>query len=122
MFRSTLNTLSLFGSVGTLVCCALPTLFVALGMGAAVAGVVSVAPQLVWLSEHKGYLFIGCGLMLAFSGWLQWRARFEACPIDPKLAKACKDARSWSRWVYWVAVALFLVGVFFAYVGPWILF
>jgi hypothetical protein len=120
--RKLLNTLSLFGSVGTLFCCALPTLFVALGMGATVAGMVSAVPQMVWLSERKGYLFVACGLMLAFSGWLQWRARNEPCPIDPKLAAACKDARGWSLWVYWISVALFAVGVFFAYVGPYILF
>lgn len=120
--RKILNTLSLFGSVGTLFCCALPTLFVALGMGATVAGLVSSVPQMVWLSERKGYLFVGCGLMLAFSGWLQWRARNEPCPIDPKLAAACRDARGWSFWVYWISVSLFGVGVFFAYVGPYILF
>lgn len=122
ILKKALNAFALFGSVGTLLCCALPTLFVALGMGAAVAGAVSAVPQLVWLSERKGPLFLGCGLLLAISGWLQWRARKEACPIDPKLAEACRDARGFSSWVYWASLGLFLVGVFFAYLGPMILF
>lgn len=122
MIRRLLGFFSLFGSLGTLLCCALPTLFVALGMGATVAGAVSAFPQLVWLSERKAYLFVVCGLMLALAGWLQWRARFDACPIDPVQAQACRTARGFSFWVYWLAVVLFVVGVFFAYVGPWILF
>ncbi len=115
-------SLSLFTSLGTLLCCALPTLFVVLGMGAVVAGAVTAFPQLVWLSERKSYLFAGAGLLLALAGWLQWRARMEACPIDPALAEACRDARGWSFWVYWVSVGVYLVGLFFAYVGPWLLF
>ena len=38
---------ALFTSFGTLICFALPALFVALGMGAAVAGIVSAVPQLI---------------------------------------------------------------------------
>jgi hypothetical protein len=114
--------LSLFGSLSTLLCCALPTLLVALGMGATVAGAVTAFPQLVWLSERKDFVFAVCGLMLAAAGWLQWRARAVACPMDPKLAAACQEARGWSFWVYWVSVGLFGVGLFFAYIGPRILF
>lgn len=113
---------SLFGSLGTLLCCALPTLFVALGMGATVASAVSAVPQLVWLSERKAYLFTFCALSLALSGWLQWRARNEPCPIDPVKADACKTARRWNLWIYSISLGIFLVGVFFAYIGPWILF
>jgi hypothetical protein len=122
MYRKALNTLALFGSAGTLVCCALPALLVALGMGATVAGLVSALPQLVWLSEKKDFLFAGCALMLGLSGWLQWRARSLTCPADRKLAAACQDARGWSLWVYWISVGLFLVGLTVAYILPWILF
>ena len=53
-------TLSLFASAGTLVCCALPALFVTLGAGAALAGLVGEFPQLVWLSTYKLYLPPSC--------------------------------------------------------------
>lgn len=120
--RPFLNYLALFGSTGTLLCCALPTLFVALGLGAVVSGVITAFPQLVWLSEHKIYVFLFSGLLLVLSGWAQWQARNAPCPLDPELAKACTSARRFSLWVYGISVAIFMVGVFFAYLGPLILF
>jgi len=45
--------LSLFTSTGTLLCCALPALLVALGSGAALSSLVAVVPGLVWVSEYK---------------------------------------------------------------------
>jgi len=45
--------LSLFTSMGTLLCCALPSLLVLVGLGATVASVLSAAPWLVTLSGHK---------------------------------------------------------------------
>jgi len=55
--KGLLAFLSLFTSLGTLLCCALPALFVAIGMGAAFAGLVGAVPQIVWLSEKKLWLF-----------------------------------------------------------------
>lgn len=118
MIRRLVQTLSLFGSLGTLLCCALPALLVSIGMGATVAGLVSAVPQLVWLSERKGPLFLGSGLMLALAGWLQWRARNEPCPIDPVVAANCAQTRRWSLAVYWVSLGIYGVGVFMAYVAP----
>jgi hypothetical protein len=120
--KKLLSFFALFGSVGTLFCCALPTLFVAIGMGATVAGLVSAVPQLVWLSERKAYLFGFCAVMLVFSGWMQWRARFEPCPLDPDLARACTSSRVWSLRIYIFTLVIFLTGLFFAYLGPLLFF
>lgn len=120
--KKLLSTLTLFGSLSTLLCCALPALLVSLGLGATVAGLVTAVPQLVWLSERKDALFLFCGLMLAAAGVLQWRARRLACPIDPKLADACRDTRGWSGWVYGLSLVLFLVGVFISYLAPRLFF
>jgi hypothetical protein len=73
------SVLSLLASSGTLVCCALPALLVALGAGAVLSSLVSAVPQLVWLSEHKEALFGFAGLMLTASGWLQWRSGPAQC-------------------------------------------
>lgn len=110
--------ISLFASTGTLLCCALPALFVTLGMGAAFAGLTSSFPQLIWLSSHKTGLFIFAAVMLVLSGYLQFRARDLDCPIDPKLAEACKQTRGWSFWIYWISVGIFLIGAFFAFIAP----
>ena len=112
--------LSLFASSGTLVCCAMPALLVALGAGAALSTLVSVVPQLVWVSEHKGVVFIVAALMLTAAGAVQWRNRTAPCPIDPTLREACLRTRTLSLWVYLLSVALFAVGGVFAFVLPWL--
>ena len=118
--RSSLVTslLSLFASSSTLICCALPALLVALGAGAALSGLVSAFPQIVWLSEHKVALFVFAGLMLAASGAMQWVNRQAPCPIDPRLRDACLRTRKVSRRVYGASVGLYLVGGFFAFLLP----
>ena len=110
--------LSIFTSAGTLVCCALPAALVAIGAGATLASLVGAVPQLVWLSERKVGLFAVAGVMLAAAGWFQHRARFAPCPADPGLAAECERARRVSLRVYWVSVAIFAVGFFFAFVAP----
>ena len=109
---------SLLASSGTLVCCALPALLVALGAGAVLSSLVSAVPQLVWLSEHKEGLFIAAGLMLIASGWLQWRNRTAPCPTEPALRSACLRTRKASARVYGVSVLIYLVGGWFAFVQP----
>jgi hypothetical protein len=110
--------LSLFTSGGTLLCCALPALLVALGAGAALSSLVSAIPQLVWFSLHKTEIFLLAGVMLAVSGWMQWRARSLPCPLDPVLAAACAGTRKMSLRLYLLSVAIFLTGGFFAFVAP----
>lgn len=113
-----LHFFALFGSLSTLLCCALPALLVALGLGATVAGMVSAVPQLVWLSERKDALFLGCALLLALAGWLRWRSRNDPCPLDPGLAAACGRARRWGGVVYWLSVGIFFLGFVVAYALP----
>lgn len=110
--------LSLAASGGTVLCCALPALLVSLGLGAALAGLVSAAPALVWVSEYKGPVFTLAAALLAAAGSLQWKLRTAPCPIDPVLRQACLKTRRWSRWVWVAAVALFGLGAFFAFVAP----
>lgn len=109
---------SLFATSGTLVCCAIPAMLVALGAGAALSSLVSVFPQVVWLSEHKLGLFLFAGLMMGASGVLQWRNRTAPCPTDPALRQACMRTRKVATVVYGVSVAFYLVGGWFAFVMP----
>jgi hypothetical protein len=111
---------SLFATSSTLVCCAIPALLVALGAGAALSSLVSVFPQVVWLSEHKEGLFLFAGLAMAGSGWLQWRNRSAPCPVDPKLRDACLKTRKVSFRVYLASVSFYLVGGWFAFIQPWL--
>ena len=80
--------LTLFASTGTLVCCALPILFVSLGLGATVAAITSTSPFLLSLAMHKAWVFAGSGLMLLVSGWLLSRPG-RAWRSDPELGRLC---------------------------------
>jgi len=116
-----LSLLTLFTSGGTLICCALPALFVSLGAGAVMASVVSSVPQIVWFSEHKLGVFIFAGVMLSISGFLQWQARSLPCPSDKELAELCNKTRINSLRVYFFSVSVFLIGGFMAFVAPWLI-
>lgn len=108
--------LSLFASSSTIVCCALPALFVLLGAGASFAGLVSTFPQLIWLSEHKILFFGFGGIMLILAGAIQWQSRKTACPVDDILTQgACRETKNWSLWVYFTSVGLYLIGAGFAF-------
>jgi hypothetical protein len=112
------SLLALFTSSGTLICCALPALLVAVGAGAALSSLIATVPQLVWFSEHKTAVFVAATIMLAASGVLQWRARLLPCPADPALAQACQQMRRNSLRVYCLSVGIFSVGGFFAFIAP----
>jgi len=116
-----LSLLSLFTSGGTLICCALPALFVSLGAGAVMASVVTSVPQIVWFSEHKLSVFIFAGVMLSISGLLQWQARSLPCPSDKELAELCNKTRVNSLRIYIFSVSVFLIGGFMAFVAPWLI-
>jgi hypothetical protein len=60
-----LSYLSLFTSLGTLLCCALPSLLVLLGLGATVASFLSAVPWLVTLARHKVWVFTVSGALIA---------------------------------------------------------
>ena len=114
-----LAALALLASSGTLLCCVLPAVMVALGAGAALAGVVAAVPQLVWLSEHKALVFGIAGVLLVVAGVVLWRARRLPCPVDAEQARACMRLRKWSALLYATALFAFALGATFAFVLPW---
>ncbi|MES2511793.1 MAG: hypothetical protein V4625_17855 [Pseudomonadota bacterium] len=109
---------SLFASSGTLLCCALPALLVAIGAGAAVSSLVAIVPGLVWVSEYKEVVFGFAGVMLAISGVMQWHARFAPCPLDPQLRDVCLRTRKLSFRIYLSSLLIYLAGGWVAFVQP----
>jgi hypothetical protein len=109
---------TLLASSSTLICCALPALLVALGAGAALSSLVSAVPQIVWISEHKEWVF-GIATALMIVSWtMMWRNRHAPCPVNPKLRDACLRTRKFSARIYWVSVALLAIGGWFAFIQP----
>jgi hypothetical protein len=109
---------ALLASSATLVCCVLPAILVAIGAGAALAGLITAVPQLIWLSEHKPWVFGIAGALLAISGAALWIGRRAPCPADPKLARSCRRLRRISAVIYAIALLSFAVGAGFAFVLP----
>lgn len=108
---------SLFTSFSTLLCCALPSLLVAIGMGAVLAGIVSDFPLLVALSKYKNWTFLAAGIMIGFNFWLFYgRKRSQACEIDENGKEtACDTAARWSKVILWISASIYLAGLFMAY-------
>lgn len=107
---------ALAAALGSLLCCALPSLSVLLGMGTTVAAVVSAAPGLVSLSRHKTWVFLAAGLLVAGSrlylsyGVPRLTAEGASCP---------GSVGRWTRGIWWASAVLYGVGGFVAFVlGP----
>ena len=109
---------ALLASAATLICCVLPAVLVALGAGAALAGLVTAFPQLIWLSEHKTWVFSAAGILLGISGISLRVSRDAPCPTDPVSAASCQRLRRLSIRVYLLATSSFALGTFFAFVLP----
>src|SRR3954467_4414747 len=96
-----LGYVSLFTSFGTLLCCALPSLLVLVGLGATVASVLSSVPWLVTLSRHKDWVFGLSGVLIAGNFLYVYAiapklvAQGSSCPPDDP--GACDTAARTSR-------------------------
>lgn len=112
------NFLTLFTSLSTLLCCALPALLVSLGLGAVMAGLASNVPGLIWISEHKTGVFVSAAVLLLLNGLWLWYNRNAPCPLDPKLREACISGRKMTKIIYCISLAVFTTGAFFAYIAP----
>lgn len=117
-----LNYFSLFSSFSTLICCALPSVLVLLGMGTTVASLLSAAPWLVSLSRHKMWTFSIAGVLIALSFVMTYfvapRLRQgEICDADDPTT--CGEVSKMSRIILWGSAAIWLCGFFVAYLlGP----
>jgi hypothetical protein len=114
-----LPSITLFLSASTLICCALPALFVVLGAGATFVSILGAFPQLVWFSEHKLPIFALAGACIAANLAIQAFSS-KQCPTDPILAARCTSARRTSQVLLYLSAALYLIGGFFAFLAPWI--
>ena len=109
---------ALLASSATLLCCVLPAVLVSLGAGAALVGLVSAVPQLIWLSEHKALVFGLAGALLLLSAVVLWNARRLPCPTDPPLARSCMRLRALSNRLWAVAAIAYAIGATFAFLLP----
>lgn len=107
-----LSILSLFSSMGTLLCCALPALLVTLGMGMTLASLTVSIPWFFSLSRYKGIVFLTAGILLSLSFYFIFirSKQIESC--EPG---ACEVAGKISKAMFWVSLIIYSIGVTTAY-------
>ena len=110
------NFLSLFASSSTLICCALPSMFVLLGAGATFASIITIFPFLIVLSQYKIWITSFALIMLALAGY--YKTYHMPCPADPELGRLCAESRKRSRYIYYFSAVLFLFATIFTYIIP----
>lgn len=114
----TANFFSLFTSTSTLVCCAMPALFVALGAGATFASLITIFPFLIVLSQYKIQITIAAFVMLSIAGYVNYKTYFMPCPADPELGRECLRTRQRSRYIYYISASIFIFATIFTYLIP----
>lgn len=112
------SVLSLFTSVSTLLCCALPALLVVLGLGVVVAGIISDVPFLITLSQNKEWVFAFAFLTMGLNFYLLYfrKKKQVSCEYIPgKTETACDVASRWSKVILWISFTLLVIGFFVSY-------
>lgn len=121
MKAKALAILSLFASTSTLLCCALPTLLVTLGLGAVVANAVWSLPWLAPLSRNKEWVFLAAGLLVAANWAVMWRWQRTICEIPAEGASspptACETAGRFSWIVLGISTGLYVAGFIVAFLA-----
>ena len=116
------NFFSLFASSSTLICCALPSLFVVLGAGASFASLLTIFPFLIVLSQFKVTISLIALATIALAGFAHYKTARLPCPADPELGRACLQSRKRARVLYYVSVSIFVFATIFTYLVPRVIF
>lgn len=116
LLQKVISWLGLFSSFGTLLCCAIPSTLVLLGLGASLASLLGNFPILIWLSENKEYVFGFSFVMLGLSFIGQKYSQTLVCPIDKR--EDCEMTKVWSRPIFWISLGINVVGAFYAFILP----
>ena len=112
--RYLVNFIALFSSVGTLLCCAVPSLLVLLGSGSTVVSLFTNFPSLEWLAKQKVFLFTFSALMLILSYYLNF-IKFKDCSIEK--GKNCREIKSKNIVIFYISVLLYLIGFFMSFIA-----
>ena len=110
-----LGLMTLFISSSTLICCALPALFVAVGAGATLASLTNVFPQLIIISQYKVLISFITLIILLVAGVIIKKSEAMPCPVDPNLRTICLKTRKNSKTLYYLSVIIFASASVFTY-------
>lgn len=109
--------LSLFASLATLFCCALPALLVLFGLSlTSVLTFFTAIPGWQNFGRYTMWLFPLCGVLLAmgfyFAYFRQGGAAAGACEIQSTCREStCSTTTRWNRRILWVSTSLYTVAL-----------
>ena len=109
--------LALISSSASLMCCALPAIFVMLGFGAAFASLINTLPWIVIISEYKWLTFALAGTLIALSAWRLFRSKQIMCPSDPDQRRLCSRLRVISLTLLSISTVMYLIALSFVLLG-----
>ena len=115
---SKLGVFALLVSTSTLICCALPALFVLLGAGATLSSFVNTFPEVIINSQYKIQISLFTLVILLAAGVLIKRVETLPCPVDPDLRFICLKTRRNNKFIYFISVGIFLFASIFTYILP----
>ena len=110
--------LSLFTSLSTLLCCALPALLVLLGFGAVFAGLTASIPQIIWLAERKGLLFSIGGILLILASFLERKKKKTFYLVTQKNLKPVRKLLIGQKKLLQISYILYAIGFLTAFLLP----
>ena len=90
-------------------------MFVSLGLGSVIASALEAAPWLSAIGRHKGAVFLGVGVLLAFNYWIAIvRPRSMNCaPGD--VCHVDSPTMRFNRRLFWTGVVIYSGAVTFTY-------
>ncbi len=106
---------SLFTSLSTIFCCALPIILVSLGAGAVFASLSTNFPFINILAEKSIYIFAAAFILLLIGGYFIFFGK-QICPADKKLAKICTKTKIINKWIWFISFFILLTAFFFKYI------
>lgn len=106
---------SLFTSLSTIFCCALPIILVSIGMGATFASLSANFPFINIAAKYSLAIFVITAILLILSGYFIF-IKPQTCPIDKKLAEICIKTKKINKIIWLFSVIIFALSVFFKYV------
>lgn len=115
--------LSLFASLATLFCCALPALLVLVGLSlTSVLTFFTAIPGWQNFGQYDIWLFPLCGMLLAggfyFAYFRQNSLQAEGCEIPAGgRESACSTATRWNRRILWLSLTLYSLALLMNFWG-----
>lgn len=113
--------LTLISSSASLMCCALPAIFVILGFGSAFASLMHLAPWLSVLSEYKWWIFSIAFIFIILSIRQLYIARRFLCPISESQRKACVRLKTLTWIILIISIVMLILSLFFTTIAKYIL-